>query len=119
MAPSPVMATVRPRRWNAWTTRTLCAGVPRAMTRTLGSTLVERVVVQLVELGAGDDDPAVEHVELVGDRLGGARVVAGDHDDLDARPRAGRAPTACGAVAHRVGEADEAGEGQVARRRRR
>ena len=54
LAPSPVIATVRPHFCNAWMIRTLWAGVHRATTSVAGQPLGQRVVVELVEFGGGD-----------------------------------------------------------------
>ena len=64
------------------------------------------VVAQRAELGAGDR-PAFD-AQLVGDRLGGDRMVAGDHADLDAcRVRLGD-----GGLGGRSGRIDDAHDGQ-------
>ena len=61
---------------------TLSSGATRAMTPMSSISRFGLVVGHRRELGAGDR-PARD-AELAGDRLGGDRVVAGDHPDLDA-----------------------------------
>ena len=89
------------------------------MTRTAGSSSSSASSSRASSSVPVHDDAAVEHVEHAGgDGLGGARVVAGEHHDLDAR-LAQRARGGRRAGAHRVGEADEPGEDRGRRRRRR
>ena len=70
-----------------------------------GQAVGEGVVVQGLELGAGDDvvgrDPGA-----AGDRARGVGVVAGDHDDPDAGALAQRDRLG-GVVAQRIGEPDQ------------
>ncbi len=76
--------------------------------RDLIDDLGEPLVVQLVELRAGQD-PALPHVELRGDGSRRVGVVAGDHD----RAHAGSPHAGDGLgrrLAHRVGQDDEADE---------
>ena len=77
---------------------------------------VELVVGELVEVGPGEHPVrrlgvvgGADEPELGGDRLGGARVVAGDHRHTDT---GGPQPVdrLAAVAAHRVGEADEAEE---------
>ena len=77
--------------------------------RDVGNDRVQRCVRHLIELVPGDDPPTVEEPELCGDARRRARVIAGDHDHVDARgakvgDRAGR----CGP--RRVGQGDETQE---------
>ena len=50
----------------------------------VGQPLGERVVVELVEFGGGDHPLFVVFADGGGDRLGGGRMVAGDHDGVHA-----------------------------------
>ena len=89
LAPSPAMATTRPARCSARTMRTFCAGRDagehRPCDRCASSSSSS---VSCAELGAGEHSCAASSVELAGDRLGGARVVAGDHHGRRRRRRA-------------------------------
>ena len=95
LTPSPVTATTSPAAPGAPTrSRSLCSGETRA-NRTPGSAQERRGAPssrERVELGAGRSRvsaPAGRSARAMA--LGGQAVVAGDHDDADARP-AGRAP---------------------------
>ena len=77
-----------------------------------GEPVGEGVVVEFVEFGGGDDALGFAAADGGGDRLGGRRMVTGDHDGVDAGlpdPVDGR----CGAVPYSVGDGEEAGEGQA------
>ncbi len=78
-----------------------------------GDRFCQLVVGQSVDLRTGRDRSAVEQVELGGDALGGARVIAGDHHDVDPGVTEVADRFGCG-VAGGITEADEAGEGQPA-----
>ena len=72
--------------------------------------LVGLVVAPRRELGAGDR--AALEPELAGDRLGGDRVVAGDHPHLDAGSLCPRDRVAC-LGARRIDDPDEGQQVQV------
>ena len=76
-----------------------------------GEHLVEVSVGERVEVRAGDDWPAGPQVKFGGNSLGGARVVSGEHHDLDARG-AQLADRPSGGAADRVGEREQPGEVQ-------
>ena len=94
--------------------RSLCAGATRAKTDTLAGDCPELLVVEPVELGAGDGGGVrPDDAEVRRDPAGGHRVVAGDHDGADAGSmrlvdRHGRLR------ARRVDDADEAEVDEVA-----
>ncbi len=72
----------------------------------------ESLVVDPVQVSAGDDRAAVEHVEFSRDRLRRGRVIARDHDHVDARVAEFSDGSSRG-YPDRVAEGDETGEGQV------
>ena len=87
--------------------------------------LVERVVVELVEFDAGDDPLlGIVGADDRGDRRGGARMVAGDHDGVhpglpdpgDRRRGAGPYPVGQGQAADE-GQVGDVGVGHRVRRR--
>ena len=83
--PSPVIATIR-RPPAARRRSAACAPGRRARRRETSRTVAaQRVVVERLELGAGDDARAGRgDAEVGGDPRGGLRVVAGDHQHAHA-----------------------------------
>ncbi len=75
----------------------------------LGHQRVKVRLVGLVQVGTGDHGAAVEEVEFGSDRLGRARVVAGQHDHLHARAAQ---PSDClgRGWAYRVGQSKQASQ---------
>ena len=87
LMPSPVMATMWPLRCRAPTIRSLCSGSTRANTRTC-STIASSSASPMVRRSAPVTRraPGSKMLELVGDCLGGRRMVARDHHRADMRP---------------------------------
>ena len=86
LTPSPVIATTSLHRLQRLGDAHLVLGHDAREDDLAGERLLERVVVHLLEVGAGDDVRVGrrDDADLARDRLGGQAVVAGDHDDADA-----------------------------------
>ena len=84
LAPSPVIATTFPGRCRAATMRTFCTGVTRAK-MAVGDEAVEGSVIELRKLGTCQNATTIGHAELRGNGARRARMIACDHDDIDAR----------------------------------
>ena len=76
--------------------------------------LLQRRLVHLLDLGAGDRGLAVADAEHLGDGRGGDLVVAGDHGDADAAVVA-LLHRLDGLLARRIEQADQAEQDQVLR----
>ena len=107
LAPSPVTATTCPARRSDRTTATLCAGLIRAKTDALDTSASMTASSASAEFRTDDDFATGEQIEFGPIASSGARMVAGEHDDLDAR--AAQAPHdrfGCGR-ARRVGQSQQ------------
>ena len=113
--PSPSIATISPRDCSDSTMISLCSGVTRlkAWVRPMRSIAIgsgQRVQLSPVQAAIG----GAEQTELAADALGCQPLIASQHH----RPQTGRAkPRDCllDAGRRRIGEADEADEGQPAK----
>ena len=84
--PSPVTATIRCSARATRTRRCFCSGVDRATTCRSGSSAASRASSHAATSSPVDDPLGIE-ARLAGDGRRRPGVVAGDHDDLDARAR--------------------------------
>jgi hypothetical protein len=85
--PSPVTATISPLACSASTMRSLCSGLTRANT-SVSRTVSTSCSGDMASSWTPVTTDVGPHPELLTDRSGGARLVAGDHHDPDPRSSA-------------------------------
>ena len=87
LMPSPVMATMWPLALKRADNPQLVLGIDAGEHAHLFDDCIELGVRHGAQLGAGHEPRArLEDFELAGDRLGGCRMIAGDHHRADVRP---------------------------------